>query len=632
MLIAYLPRGELITYNLIIVLSIALSGFFMFMLGEKLFKNRLAAAGAALIYMFSPYAMARAEYHLTLVEVFVFPLILYVALNLKEDFSRRNKILFFLTLLLVLDIHPYYSFMVLLMLGLLAAYFLVRTGRRGRQALRENYSFIRQGFLITLAASIIAGLLTLVPMSLSAGGVAAFTRPEGDLYTYAAHGWNYYMPSVHSIFFGSAAQTFISSRLTSTNLEEYVLFLGFINVALAMGGFVFWLSRRFGRFADRITKGLQEKAPWLIPFAVWLGLISFLFSLQPTIKIGGLTLYMPSWFVYKLIPFIRVYARFGIMVFFSITLISGACIAFLSAIPMAKWKLVGRGFIVLVLVLSLVELADFEKKPVQDLYKAKAFYEEIANLPPDSVIVDYPFVACDESFNSVFLWNSLFYGKPMLNGYPLGSQGEAMRIGVLNLNDPRTPPLLAYMGADYVMVNKEMFEKGSDYSYQAQDVDLDHLPQGLEMISDDSEGALIKITAIRPEAVVLYDTKCSLAGMPGIGTGLWLQLGNSWTMKIDATRDMTADIEFTICSVQGNRDLKIDDDGPIDQVIPDAPQRVSLKGVALRSGMNEIRLSTQTKQVAYNAVFGGNDSKGVSFAMSFWNIVPIAARNETSSR
>lgn len=618
-LVTYLPRGETIIYNLIILLSITLNGFIMFLLGWKLFKNRLAALGMGLIFAFCPYALTRASYHLTLVEIFIFPLILYVLLNLKEDFSTRNKIIYFLVLLLTLNIHPYYSGMILLMLSLLFIYFMFRRLRKGD--IRNSYTIIRFCFLATLVALTISGVFFYIQLSLANGGLASVSRQEGDLYTYAGHPWNYLVPSTHSTFFGSISTQFVGGKLLSTNIEEYILFLGYTNIGLALVGFVFWLSRRFSKLADSITGDLQDRAAWIIPFAVCLGAGSFLFSLQPTINIGSLKIYMPSWFIFKIFPFIRVYARFGVLVFFAVTLISGACIAFLGKALITKKRLLGSLIIVLLFALLLSEFMQTGSKPMQELYKPDSLYGDIQKLPGDSVIVEYPFVASDESFTYLFLWNQFYHGKSMLNGYPLGSEGEAMRLMVLNLLDPRTPGLLAYMGANYVMVHKDIYEKGSAYTYSGSAINLNDLPRGFELLDEDANSALIKIDAVRPDAVVLYDPKCSMATAAGMGPGLWLQFGKQWTIKIDADRDMTANVEFSIRSAQGKRDLQLQLGGKQEtETIGENIRKISLPAVELKRGMNEIKLSTEADPVSYDQVFGGHDTKDVSFIMSFWNV------------
>ena len=619
-LLTYLPRGEVITYNLIILVSVALNGFVMFLLGEKVFKNRYVALITGLAYMFCPYALTRARYHVSLVEIFVFPLILYALLKLKEDFSTRNKWIAFVSLLLVLSVHPYYSFMVVFMLALLLVYFVARSARRGR--LKEHLHYIRSCLLLAAVALVITAALTYVQLLASNDSLAAFSRREGDLYTYAAHAWNYLVPSTHSSFFGDAARQLLAGRQLGMNIEEYVLFLGFMNMGLALIASALWVLRRFSRAAGEFTRDVREHADWVVPFSALLGITAFLFSLQPTMEFRGVTLYFPTWFFYKVIPFIRVYSRFGVLVFFAVTLISGACLSFLARAVKARGRPIGSVVMALVAVLMLSEFVEFGGKPMQDLYEPEAMYGDVRDLPEGTVIVEYPFVASDESFNSLFLWNQFHHRRSMLNGYPLGSEGEVMRLGVMDLLGEETPSLLAYMGADYVKVNRDMYLSGSEYSYGGGEIDLEALPPGYEVVGEDADSALLAIAAERPETVVRYDVKCSLAHLPDGSPGLWLQFGQEWEIKIDAARDMVVDVDFDICSVGGERDFRLIDASGEGRsaTIGAGAVTISLRGVALREGMNFFHLSTSAEQVAYNEVYGGHDNKKVSFVMSFWEV------------
>jgi hypothetical protein len=623
-LLLFLPRGETVLLNLVILLCITLNGYVMYLLGERLFRNRYAALGMGLIYMFCPYALTRAKYHYTLVGIFIFPLVLYTLLNLKDSPSRKNKIIYFLAMLLVLNIHPYYTCMVQFMIALLFLCYIIRVAKKGKKTFKESFAIIKDSLILTIAALIIAAILFYFQLAAANGGLEAIIRREGDLYNYAAHTWNYFLPSPHSAFFGGVSQQFIIGKVFPTNIEEYVLFLGYTNMGFALVGLVFWFLRRFSKLARNITESVQESANWLISFSIFLGIASFVFSLQPTIKVGDHTFYMPSWFIYKLFPYLRVYSRFGVLVFFSLTLISGAGLTFLGRSLRSKGTLVSCLTLTFLIVLMLAEFVEFER-PMQKLYGKEPPYTDVSDLPQDAVIAEYPFVASDESYNSIFMWNSINNKVNILNGYSLGTEQEAMRLKILDLFNPETPGLLAYMGAGYVAIDKDMFEKGSEYTYHPIKIDLSELPAGIEIIEDKEKTSLLKIDATRPDNVVLYDPKCSLAYLPGMNPGLWLQFGKEWVIKIDAVKDVTVEIDFAIYSIEGNRDLEIEIDsgGIIEEEIGNAMVKISLPGIQLHKGINSIVFRTNAEQTPYNEVFGGNDSKPVSFVMSFWDIKEI---------
>ena len=616
------PRGETVLYNLMILLSIALNGYVMYLLGRKLYKSDTAAVGMGLIFMLCPYALTRSAYHLSLVPIFVFPLVLYTLIKLKEDLSTANKVKAFFALLLAFNTHPYYTVMALLMLAVLAACYFVKRLRHGLSGFKPDYHFLRTSMLLGAMALLIAFSLSFIYLEMIKSNTVPISRQEGDLYTYAGHAWNYVVPSPNSFFFGDSVQQFIKDRVLATNIKEFVLFLGYTNLGLALIAVFFWFTRRWIRPAGRITGDLKEREGWVIPFAILAALVFFLWSLPPTLKLGGFTLYMPSWFTYKLLPSIRVYARFGALVFFSITLLSGASISFLERSLGYLRKPLRYLIPVLLMVLVLSEFVAATAVPMQGVYDQDPVYTEVEGLPEDMVIVEYPFVASDEAFNYLYLWNASFHHRRMLNGYPLGTEGESLRNCVLNICDERTPGLLSYMGAGYAVIHKDLYEGGSEYSYPGGEIDLRCLPDGFEVISEDADSALLKISGERPEVVVIYEPKFSTALTPEFGNGWWLGAEKKWMMKIDAAGERTVDIGFDIFSPYGERTLRIDlGRGRVETFsIGEDTNRVTLQGVDLDSGVNRIYLSSDEDPVPYKDVYGGSDSKGLCFAMSFWDL------------
>ncbi|RJP34657.1 MAG: hypothetical protein C4536_02350 [Actinobacteria bacterium] len=627
-LFAY-PHGETVLYNLIIIFFIALNGYVMFLLGRKLYGNAAAGMIMGLIYIFCPYAITRAKYHLSLVPIFIFPLLLYTLINLKQRFTTANKIKAFLAILLALNTHPYYVAMTLLLLAVLSVCYIARKIRAGLQGFRLDYRFLRTCALFVLLAFLITLALSYAQLTITRGDGATVGRSEGDLYTYAGHAWHYYTPSPNSTVFGDSVSQFVRDRISATNIEEFVLFLGFINMGLALIAILVWFARRWFKPAGRLAGDLEERASWVVPFALLTAAISFILTLPPTIKIAGATLYMPAWFISRLTTVIRVYARFGVLVFFSVTLLSGACIAFadkalhnLGSAGSRRWMLLRYPLLALLAVLVVCEFAEVGNAPLQEMYDRKPVYEEVEALPEDAVIVEYPFVASDEAYTGLYLWNAIFHGKDMLNGYGQGTEGESMRNCVLNVLDEKTPGLLAYMGADYVTLHKDLYEKGSAYSYPAGGVDLDALPAGYELLCEDGESALLGIDATRPDIVVIYEPGFSTVITPEFGNGWWLGAERKWLMRIDSLQERVVDISFRIFSVQGERTLDVDLGGGRVETyrIGEDAREIFIPGVRLEAGINEIHLGSDGDPTPYKDVYGGYDDKGVCFAMSFWYI------------
>ena len=627
-LFAY-PHGETVLYNLIIIFFLALNGYVMFLLGRKLYGSNAAAFAMGLIYLFCPYAVTRAKYHLSLVPIFIFPLLIYTLVNLKQRFTTANKVKAFLALLLAFNTHPYNSAMTMALLAILSLCYAARKIRGGIKAFAPDYRFLRVCLLFLMLVLLITLTLSYIQLGITRGDGATVGRSEGDLYTYAGHAWNYLTPSPNSYLFGDSVSQFVRGRVSATNIEEYILFLGYVNMGLALIALLVWFSRRWYKPAGRLTGDLDGRAGWVVPFALLTAAVSFVLSLPPTIKLAGFTLYMPSWFISRLTATFRVYARFGVLIFFSVTLLSGMCIAFLDKAlrnlgsTQSRWTLLRYALIALLLVLIVCEFAEVRNNPMQEMYDQKPVYAEVQALPADAVIAEYPFVASDEAYTSLYLWNAIFHGKNMLNGYGQGTEGESMRNCVLNLLDAKTPGLLAYMGAGYAAVHKDLYAKGSAYSYRNNGgLDLLGLPAGFRLVYEDADSALLAIEAERPGIVVIYEPKFSTVITPEFGNGWWMGAEKEWMMKIDSLEERIVDIRFQIFSVQGERTLRVDlGGGRVESYrIGEDDREIIIPQVQLSAGINRIYLSTDEEPTPYKEVYGGYDSKGVCFAMSFWDV------------
>ena len=616
-----MPHGETVLYNLIIILSIALNGYAMYLLGRKLYGRGLAAFGMGLVYAFCPYALARATYHLSLVPVFIFPLLLYALINLKEDFTAANKAKAFFALLLAFNVHPYYTAMALLLLAVLSACYLARRLRRGVRSIAPDFAFIRVCVLLCLLALVITLPLAYIGVSLTRNSAASVGRQEGDLYTYAGHAWNYLVPSPESYFLGPSVQDFVRNRVLSTNIEEFVLFLGYGNLGLALIAAFLWFTRKRLGLAGRLTEDLEGRS-WAIPLALVAAAAFFIWSLPPTVKIGGVTLYLPAWFTYRLVPAIRVYARFGVLVFFSVTVLSGACLACLEKALQKRREFLRYLLFFLLFLLLVSEFVEPVHASLLQIYDYGPIYAEVRNLPDDTVIVEYPFVAPDEAYSYQYEWNAIYHRKGMLNGHGPGTEGESMRNCVLNLGDEKTPGLLSYMGADYVVVHKDLYEQGSEFTYPPTRLDLSSLPRAYEMVAEDEDSALLRVNAPRPETVVIYDPKFSTVITPDFGNGWWLGAEKRWMIKIDSRDARTVDISFDVFSARGERTLRIDAGGGRVEsfLVGEDARKVTLEGVDVKAGINRIYLSTGEDPTPYKEVFGGYDAKGICFAMSFWDV------------
>ena len=262
-----LAAGAVIAYNLSIVLQLALSAFFARLLCLRISRNEIAALFGGVIFGFSPFFLAHALGHLSLVTAFPIPLFVLV---LDRIFRERNaswKYGVLLGLILLLAAMAHYNYVVLCLL--LALFWL---------AIELAANFRSEGFrllarvrapLCAAAATFLVGFSPLLWMLAGSASSVPASRGLEHIEQYSADALGFLVPSWNHVFLGRFARG-LNPNLFVAGFEGTV-YIGVIVLALAAIGF--WKGRSFEqRWATR---------------AMVLGLIFYLCSLGPEIRLLG---------------------------------------------------------------------------------------------------------------------------------------------------------------------------------------------------------------------------------------------------------------------------------------------------------------------------------------------------------
>ncbi len=245
------------------------------------------------------------------------------------------------------------------------------------------------------------------------GGVSDFSvasravRGIEAVFTFTARPWHYIIPDINHPIFGNVAlgvhrwfwnqpPYYLTERFFP---KEHTLYLGIMLLALSCFAFYHYVLRR---------QGSDRKRFLVIAFAI-LALCMFLFSLPPYISFFGLKVYFPSYFVFQILPQLRAYARFGLLVF-----ISNAVLAVLGldAVLFKVGKVNWRRFVkFMVIVLVLFEFINFP--PFHNIsVEAPEAYHWLAEQEGDFAYLEYP--------TRIYYTDKLYqhiHGKEILNPY-----------------------------------------------------------------------------------------------------------------------------------------------------------------------------------------------------------------------
>jgi len=155
--------------------------------------------------------------------------------------------------------------------------------------------------------------------------------------------------------------------------------------------------------------------------------------------------------MYKIIPMVRVYARFGIVVMLAVAVLAGIGLSdILKKIGKRKWRM---GFSGLVIVLVLFEFWNWPPYRVTDVSKTPPVYAWLAEQPGDFTIAEYPLSGSDYEY---LFWQRI-HRKPLVNGAMPGTYADEVRKEIVRIADPGTAGILRWLGAKYVIFHPDKY-------------------------------------------------------------------------------------------------------------------------------------------------------------------------------
>lgn len=459
--------NEIFSYNFLILGSFILSFLGMYLLSLYLTKNHFCAFIAGLIFSLCPYHFNKAWEHYSLTFIDFFPFSLLYLLKVKNNPNTRNFLLCAIFLVLVAISDLSYGYMIFI--GVITYFFYnILYAIRKKEPFKQTLLFARNLIFVGIIALIIISpaifpVIKQMFFSSKAESITqeVFIRPFKYLFTQSSRPLSYLMPAASHPIFGGFTKSMFGSFLYGRSAIEHTLYLGWLPILLAYFAF----RKRKNKLID-----LDSKQDFAMGFFSFLLLVSFLFSCPPYINLGIFKIYLPSFFMYKVIPMFRAYARFGILVMLSVSVLAAFGINFILNSISSKAKRVA-----LVSIFALVILFEFVNIPpfrTTDFEKnTKEVYHWLAKQKDNFAIVEYPLGeggSGESYFNLDYLLPQMVHQKKLINGAVPGTDAHKIKNKIRKITNLKTPEILKWLGAKYVIIHLNAY-KGSEYR-EAMDV------------------------------------------------------------------------------------------------------------------------------------------------------------------
>ncbi len=416
--------GPLGTYNVVLILTFALSGFFAYLLVLRLTGSRVGAACAGLAYAFSPYRISQLG-HLQVVASQWMPLIL-LALHEYVGGGRRAWLgVFAAAWLLQALTNGYYLLFMPVLIGLWLAWFV-----RWRSAPRRG---------ILAAATWALASVPLVPVLLKyheVHGHLGLWRPLSEMRRFSA--------TASSFLHGSALLwlwPYAEPRTTEDQLYPGLVAPGLVALAAMAAGFRGWAAAR---------RAVATRSPLL--FYAVAALAMWMLALGPVPEDAGVAaLWHPYAMLVKLPGFdgLRVPARFAMLATLCISVAAGLVVAQLA-------QAAGRTRTVFASIVIAAFAADGWMcamplfAPPSRVRLPDVAGAAVVELPPD-----------DPDVGVRSMYRSMFHGRPVVSGYS-GHRPPHLFVLALALarGDPSVLTLLARERPLIIMVDNRRDRDG----------------------------------------------------------------------------------------------------------------------------------------------------------------------------
>ena len=485
--------GEIVAWNVMGLLGIALPGATMYLLLRYVGLPRWSSAWGGLAFMLFPWHILWSMGGFSSGHLEALPLCILAVIAWGRRPTVLRAAFIALAVLLAWLSNAYTGLMSLVIVIPAMAVVALLLARAGQWRRAWPSAAATVGFV-----GLVLSPFMLIVMLQGGQAASGAVRGSGELIAYGLRPLELVAPTVYTPFLGGAGLALREGREHGSNAFETSVYLGLLTIALAIGWLVLITVRR--RLADRRERTIT----WA---ACVVGLAGLIVAAPGIITIGGVEFIMPSRVIFEFAPFWRVYSRMAVVVMLAVVILAALFLAFL----IARARRLGFVVALVAMALTAVELTVILPGDRVSALDRTPAYARFLAAQPDGIVAGYPLLRADQGPNSDWLFWQRVHRKRLFNGAPVGSLPDAVRSGLEGIADPVTVPALAALGVRYVVVNR------AAYGESPPPLRI----KGLKRIGGDAGQVVYQVTARPAGGVVAVTPEPSELGQDG-KTRRWL--------------------------------------------------------------------------------------------------------------
>jgi hypothetical protein len=251
------------------------------------------------------------------------------------------------------------------------------------------------------------------------------------------------LPSVDHPVFGGLVKRLLAATPFTHNVMD--ISIGYTPLFLASYGIFRWFKHKSDDRAFNFSTALF----------VTIAITALLLSFPPFVKVGGSTVYLPSYIMYFVAPMFKSVARYGVVIMCAVSVLAGVGLTYLLN-GKTGWRKV---FVITALVgLILFEFQNSNTRSATRSYEIPEVYRWLAARPGNSAIAEYPSFTRLDYRSLGYAFFQRIHEKPMFNGTPERGREDAIRISIVDLTTPGVPEMLDFLGIEHVIVHEDYYE------------------------------------------------------------------------------------------------------------------------------------------------------------------------------